>query len=947
VRLLPFLALTFACRTGDKIEEEEILDTGDVTETVDADADGYDASEDCDDANSVVNPGAEEICDGVDNNCDGEVDEGVTTTFYADLDGDGFGDADSFTSACEIPAGYVATGTDCDDLNPEVYPSSSEQCDGIDNDCDGEIDEDVRYDWFADADGDGFGDSDSAYETCDPPPGYVTDDTDCDDTEEAAFPGGTEVCDTVDNDCDGETDEDVTTTYYQDTDGDGFGIADTTTSACDLPTGYAADPGDCDDADGAISPNATEVCDDLDNDCDGDVDSDAIDQATFYADSDADGFGDATASATDCDTPSGYTTDDADCDDADSAVNPDATEVCDGVDNDCDGDIDTDATDLTTYYADNDGDGYGGTSTTSACDLPSGYADNADDCDDGESASNPGETEVCDDIDNDCDGDTDEGVTTTWYLDFDSDGYGGVDYSSDACTQPSGYVSDSTDCDDGESAANPGETEVCDDIDNDCDGTTDEDDASDAATWYEDADSDDFGNAAVSLVSCDQPSGHVSDDTDCDDTQESAYPGAPELYDSIDNDCDGDVDEDLWLGSGADGDLEVTDTTDLSADASGSRTDADAATYAVSAISGTAITVTQSASGLDAGDEVLIVNLHGSDDDHAAVGTWEFASVDSVSGTTITLEESLSAVFGESSNADLTDQSVSIQRVPHYEDVTVYAAALLTTTPWDGEQHGVLAFRAAGTVTIEDGGSVSTDELGYWGGETGTCNNCDAFQGESYAGEGDGDTYAGTYNESIGAYAANYGGGGANVTGGGGEHSGGATAGDSWTGGSYTAPEAGDTYGESDLTTIFFGSGGGGVWNGGTDDAGEDAGPGGNGGGVVYIGAAEVVAEGSDAITAIGGTTDHWADGSYTYGAGGGAGGSIYLIVETLEATTDSLNAIGGDGESTHIRLGGDGGDGRVRIDFTTLNGYSFGSTDADAELTDITEPDAAYSDSP
>ena len=466
-------------------------------------------------------------------------------------------------------------------------------------------------------------------------------------------------------------------------------------------------------------------------------------------------------------------------------------------------------------------------------------------------------------------------------------------------------------------------------------------------TWFEDADGDTFGNPLSTDIDCDQPTGFVFDDTDCDDTSATIYPDAPELYDSEDNDCDGDTDEDLWLGSGADGDLEVTDTTDISADASNSRTEADAITYIVSGISGTDVTVSESVSGIASGDEVLVINLHGSESSHSAAGTWEFASVASVSSTTITLEESLSEIFGDVSNSDLSDQAISLQRVPHYEDVTVYAAAMLTTTPWDGERYGVLAFRASGTVTIEDGGTISTDDLGYWGGETGTCNNCDAFQGESYAGEASGNVNGGTYNESSGYYAAYYGGGGANVTGGGGEHAGGASAGDSWNGGGYTAPEAGDTYGETDLTTLFFGSGGGGVWNGGTDDPGEDPGPGGDGGGIIYIGTAELIADGADALTAIGGTTAHWADGSWTYGAGGGAGGSIFLIADAVEATTESFNAVGGDGESSHDRVGGDGGEGRIRIDFAALNGYSFGSTDADAELSEVTEPDAGYSDTP
>ncbi len=545
------LLLLLGCRTEKADLSDDTAALSDIT-TPDEDGDGYDAEEDCDDNSSAVHPDAAEVCDGIDNNCDGIVDEGVTSTYYADDDGDGFGDADDTAEACEIPDGHVATGTDCDDSDGEVWPSAPEQCDGIDNDCDGQIDEDVRYTWYADADGDGYGDADSAYDSCDPPPGYVTDATDCDDTEEAAFPGGEEVCDEVDNDCDGDTDENVTTTYYQDTDADGFGIADVTTAACDLPTGYAAVPGDCDDDNGAISPNAAEVCDGIDNDCDSDADSDAIDRDTFYADDDGDGFGDAATTTLSCEAPSGYTADSDDCDDTDAAISPDAAEVCNGVDDDCDGDIDTDATDMDTFYADSDGDGYGSSVSTTACEAPSGYADNDDDCDDGEAASNPGESEVCDDIDNDCDGSVDEGVTQTWYLDYDGDGYGDDDRTASGCEAPtSSYVADGGDCDEDDADIHPGATEGCDGIDHDCDGDIDSDADGDG---YADAEcgGDDCDDADASVLP--EIGGGCALGVSCLDVQDSGYDDGDGEY-TIDPDGYGTGEDpfDVWCDMTTDG----------------------------------------------------------------------------------------------------------------------------------------------------------------------------------------------------------------------------------------------------------------------------------------------------------------------------------------------------------------------------------------------------------
>jgi Putative metal-binding motif len=442
---------------------------------------------------------------------------------------------------------------------------------------------------------------------------------------------------------------------------------------------------------------------------------------------------------------------------------------------------------------------------------------------------------------------------------------------------------------------------------------------------------------------------------DCDDADAAVNPGATEVCggldddcDGLDNDCDGSTDEDLWIGDGSDGALAVTGTTNLNSDASGGRTAADAVSYSVSAISGDTLTVGRRVSGLVAGDEVLLINLQGSDSAFAAVGTYEFASVASISGTTITLSATVSGTYGEKSNTDLSDQVVMVQRVPHYTDVSVAAGATLTVDAWDGSTGGVLAFRASGEVHVADGGLIDVAGLGFSGGETGSDWNYDAFQGESYAGEGVGDEYGGPYNEAIGGYFANEGGGGANVTGAGGGYGSGGEDADAWYPGVYTAPAGGDTYGDVDLDSMFLGSGGGGVWNGGTDSTGEDPGAGGAGGGILYIGAATLTVDGEAGVSAAGASTDHWAYGSWTYGAGGGAGGSIWLLADALDLAAGAVDGGGGAGRTDAVeRDGGAGGDGRIRADATTVGGAALGSSTANTALEDACTPDPGSSQAP
>jgi hypothetical protein len=596
--LLASLLALAACRNEPDKPDTDTLppeDTG--PELVDADGDGFGTDEDCNDSDASIHPDAEEICDGIDNDCDAEIDEEVMGTFFEDADGDGYGAAESATEACEQPTGYVADDTDCDDDDARTQPGAPERCDGLDNDCDGEVDEELNELWFADGDGDGFGDPDTTLDSCDPGEGWVVEEGDCDDADEAIHPGAEERCNDRDDDCDGAIDEELDSSWYADADGDGFGDPASERLDCEPGDGWVEDASDCDDANSGIHPDAIETCDELDNDCDGlvdDGDDSVTGTSTWYGDADGDGYGDA-ASATEaceqpsgtaayagdcddgdaaynpgaseedctdpndynCDGSSGYADDDGDgwaacedCDDGDAAIHEGAEERCDGVDNDCDGVVDEDdAVDPATWYADGDGDGYGDpSSTTRACDQPTGFvsATYATDCDDSDADVSPVDPERCDGVDNDCDGATDEAGAvdaTTWYLDYDGDGYGGARVHTEACSQPSGYTADSSDCDDTDASAHPGATELCDGADNDCDGDTDEADAADASAWYTDSDGDGYGDPTSATTACTAPSGQVADDSDCDDGDAAVHPGAAELCNGLDDDCDGLVDD--------------------------------------------------------------------------------------------------------------------------------------------------------------------------------------------------------------------------------------------------------------------------------------------------------------------------------------------------------------------------------------------------------------------
>ena len=590
----------------------------------------------------------------------------AVTTWYQDSDGDGYGNLAVTLQNCGQPVAYVANSTDCNDASASVNPGAVEVYNGIDDNCNNTIDEGFTpLNYYLDNDGDGVGGATFVVNVTSPGPNYTLTTGDCNDNNPNIFPGNTEICDNLDNDCDLLIDEGLTfVSYYQDLDGDSYGNASVILSACTPPLGYVLNSTDCQDNAATINPAAFDIPGNgIDEDCSGldapivplvlglyeftgaaacpvtsnlvtsqpvnalfspfsnlgaicsptgnvfsasawnlsnTIDLNQYNEFSVVADScfglnlSSFAFNHRTSSTGGSPTwilrssldnfttniGSGLSGNNGNVVLDDTVLlspaflniyqvtfrlyltNIGAVGSTWRVDNvSLYGNVVATAPQL--YYADVDGDGFGNANNTLlSCTLPLGYTSNNTDCNDNDSLVNPLTTWFVDaDLDGfgnpnnfvtsclqppgssinglDCD-DTNAqlNLVDMYYVDADGDGFGDDATGVEQCAQPANTVTIGGDCDDADTTVYPGAIEICDGLDNNCNNTIDE--GLPTITYYTDVDGDTFGSSVATTTCETLGNGFVLITGDCNDNNSTVYPGAIEILDNgVDENCDG------------------------------------------------------------------------------------------------------------------------------------------------------------------------------------------------------------------------------------------------------------------------------------------------------------------------------------------------------------------------------------------------------------------------
>ena len=395
-----------------------------------------------------------------------------------------------------------------------------EICDNEDNDCDGRVDE-AGEQWYRDNDGDGFGDDDSLIEQCDrPSPSFVKTGGDCNDSDPNINPGIVEectpsgdctYCNGRNDNCNNTTDENCPCNESDQQDCYTFNSGNPGDGPCRYGT-QTCDNGQWGACEGDSGPDE-EICNGEDDDCDGTPDNDVVDAGSTCTT----GREGICSSGTEV-CMSGA----LQC----SSDNAPTNEICNGLDDDCDGTPDNNLTDATGESCDTGQDGICGPGTN--------------ECVGGSivcQANNSPTAETCNGEDDDCNGAVDDGVKTTYYKDVDDDDFGITGDTQEACSPSGDYTAvQGTDCADDNPDINPGEGEVCDNgLDDNCDGV------------FNEACPCDFGGDNIGVCAnstrdqngdCQQPADYVADEGVNGDG----------CGDSLDNDCDTGVDEGCSTG---------------------------------------------------------------------------------------------------------------------------------------------------------------------------------------------------------------------------------------------------------------------------------------------------------------------------------------------------------------------------------------------------------------